>query len=731
MLEGHVNHAKRPAVCDQTPEREERIASSTHPWCSCFVLALFAILVGCYSVPAGRRAVDRVEVVGTTVIPASEIEERLATAPSPRFFGIWGGVVFEYSYYDRFVLQRDLARVERFCRARGFYEARVAAGRVVHTANGHVRVEILVDEGEPVLVDQPQIAGLEKLPDLHLPAANALKLATGERFVEDSYEGSKAALLSVLTSEGYAWAEVRGKAEVNLVTHRATVRFEVIPGPQFKIRNVVIQGLTAEIPEKPVRRALRLRAGRKFSADELESARQAVLDLGVFSDVEITWLPGRATPGQAPPVNDKGEPAVDIIVNTTPSPLHTLRLGGGGEMDVIRTDVHATAGWEDRSFFGGLRHFTVGVKPGVVLFPTTLPTLHAPNRLLPEERARADLRQPGFIEARTNLLLRGEFNIYPILLRPINESVIIGYREARGVTGFDRNFFRSHLFGSLTANLQANYPFTYHGPLDATLGRVLLGYLELETHLSFRDSAARPHKGVWVGNNLQLAGGIGDIADLKEQPDLRIYIPIAPKVTFALRGSVGFLFPRNYGRALAGETSDPEAFTRDVQLAYFRAFFAGGPNSNRGYPFRSIGPHGPAPFYSPTLSASQVLTQECNILSSAYDPAVCAVPLGGLSLWESSAELRFPIIGALSGALFADASDVSRARTTLRFDYPHLSTGSGLRYDTPVGPVRFDVGYRIPGLQRIGGPINTALEGDPGTILGAPIAISIGIGETF
>ena len=54
-----------------------------------------------------------------------------------------------------------------------------------------------------------------------------------------------------------------------------------------------------------------------------------------------------------------------------------------------------------------------------------------------------------------------------------------------------------------------------------------------------------------------------------------------------------------------------------------------------------------------------------------------------------------------------------------------------LRYDTPVGPLRVDVGYRIPGAQVMGEPIDPRIEGDPGTVFGVPIAVALGIGEAF
>ena len=104
------------------------------------------------------------------------------------------------------------------------------------------------------------------------------------------------------------------------------------------------------------------------------------------------------------------------------------------------------------------------------------------------------------------------------------------------------------------------------------------------------------------------------------------------------------------------------------------------------------------------------------------------LPLGGFTLWETSVELRYPISGPLSAATFCDASDVSSRQLTLTYN-PHLSCGQGLRYATPVGPVRFDIGYRIPGLQVLSN--EDRLESDPGTILGLPVTVSLGIGEAF
>jgi outer membrane protein insertion porin family/translocation and assembly module TamA len=104
------------------------------------------------------------------------------------------------------------------------------------------------------------------------------------------------------------------------------------------------------------------------------------------------------------------------------------------------------------------------------------------------------------------------------------------------------------------------------------------------------------------------------------------------------------------------------------------------------------------------------------------------VPLGGFTLWEASLEVRYPISGALGGTIFVDTSDVSSRQRSFRWNRPHLSVGTGLRYETPIGPVRFDLGYRVPGLQY---PTDASGEGQPTEIFGLPIAASFGIGESF
>ena len=185
--------------------------------------------------------------------------------------------------------------------------------------------------------------------------------------------------------------------------------------------------------------------------------------------------------------------------------------------------------------------------------------LDAPQNLLPEEKARVEVHQPGFIEARTSGLLRGELNTYPVLLTPQQSGPgvpVLGYLENKEAIGVDRTFWK--LYASPTYNFQHNQPFAYLGALDPTLGpdqHVPVASIWASLKFDFRDNPLHPHKGVYLLNDFQIAGLGGDAHDVRDQPDARAYIPVSKKVTWAWRGSMGFLDPFDYG----GTIDDPTA----------------------------------------------------------------------------------------------------------------------------------------------------------------------------
>ncbi|MET0411383.1 MAG: BamA/TamA family outer membrane protein, partial [Polyangiaceae bacterium] len=120
--------------------------------------------------------------------------------------------------------------------------------------------------------------------------------------------------------------------------------------------------------------------------------------------------------------------------------------------------------------------------------------------------------------------------------------------------------------------------------------------------------------------------------------------------------------------------------------------------------------------------------QRCVATQSEDLNPSCLRPIGGLTLWEVSLELRFPLgfLDPLIGALFIDASDVRQKKLSYGLDAPHPSPGVGLRYPTPIGPIRIDLGLRL--FEALG---KEERQGTPPTLLGAPITISLAVGEAF
>ncbi len=684
---------------------------------------VFAALLACACslrkpYPPKQPVVEDVSLEGTKAANQNAILGGLATIPSAKFIGIWDGVAFEYSVYDPDVLAKDLARVERYLQKRGYYEAKVVAARVIQTDARHVRVEIRVQEGAPVRTQSIRLTGLETVEiEASAAALRASPLQTNDVFDEDEYEQSKDRILRALRDRGYAFAEVTGKVRLDIATHSADVEFHVNPGPKSVYGQIDIDGLT-ELPREPILEALQLESGQQFSQSALEDARRALVSLGVFANVSIIAK------------RDPNQPAVvPIRVEVEESKLRTVRVGGGAVLDALQLETHLTAGWEHRNFLGGLRRFNIEAKPGLVYFPTRIDDIRSPNRVLFQQQIKLGLRQPSFLEGRTTGTLSAAFNVVPLLYaEPKPDEPIIGFAELTSSAGLERAFWRDHLVLAPSFNWQLELPIDYSSlafgkdvPAEENLlDNLVITFPELVVLLDFRDDKLNTRSGALFSNSLQLASGAlgSDVNDLRVKPEARFYVPISESVTFATRVTLGFLFAQDYAQTLQNpENYSDRERAQDTLKLLFRGFFSGGSNSNRGYPLRSVGPHGEIAFLTGGA--------DCNLRQNAD---ICAErPLGGLSLWETSFEVRLNVFGDFGVVTFLDASDVDRRRQ-LNLAAPHLSPGLGLRYATPIGPVRLDVGYRVPGAQDFSQRDD---EGDPGEIFGAPISVHLSLGEAF
>jgi outer membrane protein insertion porin family/translocation and assembly module TamA len=165
--------------------------------------------------------------------------------------------------------------------------------------------------------------------------------------------------------------------------------------------------------------------------------------------------------------------------------------------------------------------------------------------------------------------------------------------------------------------------------------------------------------------------------------------------TFAARLHVGWV------RAGGGDSEDE--FGLGTRLHPTKRFYAGGARSTRGFGENQLGPRiltiGPDRLLSADgddpapCVAEEVLARTCDpgsISSSEFTPR----PIGGTRLIEFGLEYRRPIWGQLVGAIFVDAARVDDpALEALAEARSAVTPGFGIRYQSPIGPVRVDIGF--------------------------------------
>ncbi|HET7540522.1 MAG TPA: POTRA domain-containing protein [Polyangiaceae bacterium] len=689
------------------PRLRGRIARALLTFSSFFLVPSGLVACG-HTLPAGQQIVSAVDIRGDTTGEEDELRRGIATRADVA--------------YDPSMLEKDLARIQRFYRARGYYDATTRAARVLSgEQNDRLRVEIVVAPGTPVRVTRIDLTGLEAVPQKLVAQARAvLRLEVGEVLDERRLHEDARALETELANTGFAFVRVAETAKVSLARKAATLEYRVTAGPEATIGEVQIEGLNT-FDRRVVYGKLALEPGMRFSRRALDRARRRVFELGVFSSVEVKAV-----------LDNPADPRVPVRVVVSEGGTHAVHVGGALEQDNNRARLAVRAGWESRNFLGGLRKLSFDVTPGVTFYP--LSTEGATVRALPELESSVEFEQPGLFEPRTAGYLRNEFNVYPVLYSDYSPGDnIIGFRELKDALGAERPFLQSTLKARLSYNFEARYPFMYLGARPEGLDTVLVLFPELVLNLDLRDDPIEPRSGAYFSVATQVAGTfLGDAKDVRLRPEARLYASLGANWTLGFRGGVGLLFPDRcensptrgcYGDSLSNENSggDQAVVTRDQQILLFRGFYSGGATSNRGYALNEVGPHGVLGFLAPS-------NVNCTV---ANPPQECERPLGGLTLWEMSLELRV-VLSKLAGLVFfIDTSDVTREAASFRANFPHLSVGSGFRLRSPIGAVRFDLGVRVPYLQQIGEAKLPPGEGEPDLFLGLPMAFHFGLGEAF
>jgi outer membrane protein insertion porin family len=217
--------------------------------------------------------------------------------------------------------------------------------------------------------------------------------------------------------------------------------------------------------------------------------------------------------------------------------------------------------------------------------------------------------------------------------------------------------------------------------LDRSFTNVSISSLTPTFFWDRRDDAFDPHHGFFTTASVEYAFKTfrADAEFLKESLQASWYLPVSRSSVFALSGRVGLIQPLG--------PPDPVTGLRPA-VPLTERFTAGGDSSHRAYAQDLLGTICVDPNNAECVANATLIR-----IAGTNNTSILA-PIGGNSMFIMNAEYRFPIAGPIGGTLFVDAGNTF-AQTNISFGDLRYGVGTGVRYLSPLGPVRFDVGYKL------------------------------------
>ncbi|MFZ5470361.1 MAG: BamA/OMP85 family outer membrane protein, partial [Myxococcota bacterium] len=623
-------------------------------------LGLFAACATVEEQAQGPR-VERLRIEGARQVDEDELKEKILTAESS-WLPAWVPIFGEEHRFDPNAWQADLRRIERLYQSRGYYQARVLDEEVKELAADGVELWVRVDEGSATVLRTVEVRGLDRLPPEHGAAAlEKLPLNEGDVFLEENWVGVKEAIAARLRELGYVEAVVNGEAQVDVATRSAHVRLEVESGPRYRFGNIVVAANAgARVAPKRVVEQVEseLQPGDWYYESALAKAQARVFQMGVFGAVKVT----RSSP-------ERAAGTVPVVVDVREAPFHTRRAGLGFGFDQTRQDVRLVGEYTDRNFLGGLRRLTVRGKLGYAFLPDAVSVLSKKDSTQagPVTRVVAELEQPRLFSPALSFATSLELSsgiepAYNFIGGSYKAGVV--WRPRTDVTVYPSYNLELYWLSSPTPLGGRSPAVTFGCP---TL--CVLSYLEQTIELDRRDDRLEPRRGYLLAFSLQEGGGPlgGAFSFVRVQPEARGYVSFFDDQRLTLAGKL------KIGSLLTAAGAPSPIVSR---------FFSGGAASMRGFNDRRL---------SPLLAVP---------LERKPDEGE-TLPIGGNGVLEASIELRYHLGGDWVLATFLDGGFV----TPGSFDaldpayYSRnllLAAGFGLRYRTPLGPIRADFARRLP-----------------------------------
>jgi outer membrane protein insertion porin family len=564
--------------------------------------------------------IANINIVGAHAFPESAlIKEMQLTTPG------WLTWYTKNDQYSKQKLQADLETLRSYYTNRGYLEFAVDSTQVSITPNKEdIYITINITEGPKYTVSDVRLSG-----ELLLPEAELLRLVQvkpGDVYSREKLTASAKALSDRLGSDGYAFANVNAVPEIDREKRQASFTFFIDPGRRVYIRRINISG-NARTRDEVIRREMRQLEGAWYDSTRIERSKVRITRLNYFDDINIETPAVAGSPDQ-----------VDIDVTVTEKATGNLLAGVGyssAEGVVLSGSV------SQNNVFGTGNSVTASINTSKV------------NRTISLTYVEPYWTPDGV--SRTTELY--DKNIDPSSL-PIAQYSSQTYGAAVGfgipITETDTINVGGR-FENTKLSLFSDSPPAYRDFVKQ-FGFVTNSYiLTAGWSRDTRDNILFPNTGILQSAFGEIGLPVGDLQYYKANYVIQWFTPLPLSTVLMLRGEVG------YGGGLGSKL-----------MPFFKAYYAGGIGSVRGYETASLGPQD---------SQGNTIGGRRKIVANAQ----LFFPMPGVKLTEQQVRVF----------TFMDAGQIHDNGFQPDLESFRYSVGAGLSWNSPVGPLTFSYGVPL------------------------------------
>ncbi|HSM60777.1 MAG TPA: BamA/TamA family outer membrane protein, partial [Longimicrobiales bacterium] len=566
--------------------------------------------------------------------------------------------------------------------------------------DGTAVVTFRITEGEPVRIDTIEVVGAEEFEDTKL--LDDLPLRAGDRLSTLQVDATRDTLIRRLTNRGYARADVLRSFFIPTANPlSARVTYEVAPGARARYGPIDVTG-NESLSDYTVIRTLQFRPGDVYRASQLQEAQGRLFGLEIVRSANV----------RADLDGGVADSIVPISVRVQEGDPHRVRAGAGWSSTEC-LDVEAR--WVSRNWYGGGRRLQLRGRVSNILTKGFQEILCWQGGTRDDFRrlnwlVSADLTQPWIFSTRNSfqasvfaerqtippdILIRNAVGATLALTRAIGPRTPLtaSYRpEYSWLDAADILFCQSFLVCT-AQDLEALENENWLAPVALTFTRSTTDNV-LNPGNGYTMLIDLEHAASWTGSDFPYSRLVSEVTGYERVNGRTV---LAGKLRVGWVGAGAF-------EALVNQDTDVDIVHPQ------KRFYAGGANSVRGFGQGRLGPRVlsvdvesllEGPEGCPPESVEEPPTCDASAALERSPSAFAPRPTGGTRTLEGSVELRFPLSRTIAAAGFADFGQVWGDREDVSLGEVEITPGFGLRYLSPIGPLRFDVGYRFRGEQEL------------------------------